>query len=77
MPYYYRLVDGWPLHVFLVWLKFTKFTKFRLLCVAFMVLLGEPNHQSPCVKPMFLPPRLVVAVASSLWTGFLLLHSAS
>ena len=76
MPYCSRLVDGWPLHVFLFWLKIAKFSKLSSLLVTFKVLLFYPNRQKPCLKPKVLPPNLVVALALDLWPGLLCLKSA-
>ena len=76
IPHYSRLVCGWPLHVFLVWLSFAKFYKLSSLCVTFMVLLGVPNRHRLYVRTKVLPTDLVVEVASALWPGFLILYSA-
>ena len=76
MPYCYRLVGGWPLHVFLVWLESAKFSKLISLCVTFILFLGDPNSQRPCEKPKVLPPNFVTALALDLWTGLLLLNYA-
>ena len=74
MMYCYRLVGGLPLHVDLFLLKFAKLSKLRSLLVQFKLLVGDPNCQRPCGKPKLLPPDLVVAVPSSLWSGILFLH---
>ena len=74
MPYCSRLVCGWTLHVFLVCIKFTKFSKLSSLLVVFKVLVLDPNRQRPCCKLKVMPPKLVVAVASDLWTGLLFLQ---
>ena len=74
MPYYSRLVGGLLLYLVLVLLKFTECSKLSSLLVQFKLLVGEPSHQSPCGKLNVLPPNLVVAVASALWTGLLFLH---
>ena len=73
MQYCYRLVGGWPLHVFLVWIKFAKFSKLSSLLVTFKVLVLDPNRQRPCGKPKVLTTDLVVAVASEVCTGLLFL----
>ena len=76
MPYYSRLVDGYPLHVVLVLLKFAKYSKLISLLVKFKLLAGEPNRQRPCGKPKVLPPNIVVDLYSALWPGLLFLHCA-
>ena len=76
MPYCSRLVDGWLLHVFLVWVKFAKFYKLCSLCITFILIIEEPNLQRLYGKSKVLTPNLDVAVDSDLWPGLLLLHSA-
>ena len=76
MTFFSRLVGGWPLHVFLVWLNFAKFSKLSSLCVTFILLVGYPSHQITCGKPKVLLPNLVVAAALALWPGLLIFHSA-
>ena len=76
IPYCSSLVGGWPLHVFLVWLKFAKFSKLSSLLVTFMLLVCDPNLQRPCGSPKVMLPDLFVAIALSLWTEFLLLRSS-
>ena len=44
------------------------------LLVVFKVLVLDPNRQRPCCKLKVMPPKLVVAVASDLWTGLLFLQ---
>ena len=76
MPYCSRLVGGLQLHVVLVFIKFARYFKLSSIFVQFKLLVGEPNRQRPWGKPNMLPPNLVVAVDSTLWPGFLFLHSA-
>ena len=71
MPYCPRLVGGWPLYVFLVFLKNAIFSKLRSFLVTFIGLVLEPNRQNPCGKPNVLPPKLVNVSASELWPGLL------
>ena len=55
-----------PLHVVLVFLKFTKFSKLSSLLVTFKLLVSDPNCQRTCGNPSMLPPILIVSVASVL-----------
>ena len=63
MTYFYRLVCGYPLHVFLVLLNFYKLSS---LCVTLILILLGPNCQRPCGRPKALSPKFLVAVASAL-----------
>ena len=74
IPYCSRLVGGWLLHVFLVWLKFAKFSKLSSFFVAFKLLVLDPNSQRPCDNTEVLPPNLAVALTLDLWYGLLLLY---
>ena len=63
MTYFYRLVCGYPLHVFLVLLNFSKLSS---LCVTLILILLDPDCQRPCGRPKALSPKFLVAVASAL-----------
>ena len=63
MAYFYRLVCGYPLHVFLVLLNFSKLSS---LCVTLILILLDPDCQRPCGRPKSLSPKFLVAVASAL-----------
>ena len=73
MPYFYRLVCGYPLHVFLVLLNFYKSIS---LCVTLILIVLDLNRQRPCGRPKVLSPKCLVVVASALWPCILLLHYA-
>ena len=75
MTYCSRLVGGLLLHVVLVLLEFAKCSKLSSLLDKFKVLVGGPNRKRLCGKTNMLPPNTAVAVASTLWTGLLLLYS--
>ena len=72
MPYFYRLVCGYPLHVFLFLLNFYKLSS---LCFTLILIVLDPSRQRPCGRPKVLPTNLVVAFALALCPRFLLLHS--
>ena len=72
MPYCSKLVGGFPLHVVLVLIKFSKCPKLSSLLVPFKILVVKPNRQRPCGKPNVPPNNLVVAVDSALWPRLLL-----
>ena len=63
MTHFYRLVCGYPLHVFLVLLNFSKLSS---LCVTLILILLDPDCQRPCGRPKALSPKFLVAVASDL-----------
>ena len=75
MPYCSMLVGWFPLHVVLIFLNFAECSELSSLLVQFKLLVGGPNHQRPYGRPKLLHHSLVVAVASALWPGLLLLHS--
>ena len=63
MTYFYRLVCGYPLHVFLVLLNFSKSIS---ICVTLILIVLDPNRQRPCGRPKVLSPKFLVAVALAL-----------
>ena len=63
MAYFYRLVCGYPLHLFLVLLNFSKLSS---LCVTLILILLYPDYQRPCGRPKALSTKFLVAVASAL-----------